>query len=47
MATQNKEKNDVVMLEHQTTQDEGLLKPIPMIEKVNYSGAYEVRSLQI
>jgi hypothetical protein len=37
------EKNDVVMLEQQVTRDEGILKPIPIIEKTDYSGAYEVR----
>jgi hypothetical protein len=36
------EKNDVVMLEHQVTRDEDILKPVPIIEKTDYSGAYEV-----
>lgn len=37
------EKNDVVMLEQQQTRESEILKPIPRIEKVDYSGAYEVR----
>jgi hypothetical protein len=35
-------KNEVQMLERQETRDEGVLKPIPIIQKTDYSGAYEV-----
>jgi hypothetical protein len=38
------DKNEVVMLEQQVTRDEGILKPVPIVEKTDYSGAYEVRS---
>jgi hypothetical protein len=38
----NDNKNDVVMLEQQVTRDEGILKPIPIVEKTDYSGAHEV-----
>jgi len=37
------EKNDVVMLEQTQTRDEDLMKPVPIVEKVDYSGAHEVR----
>jgi hypothetical protein len=35
------EKNEIVMLEQQETRDEGILKPLPIVEKTDYSGAYE------
>ena len=34
-------KNEVVTLEHTQTRDEELMKPIPIVSKVDYSGAYE------
>jgi hypothetical protein len=34
-------KNEVVMLEQAMTRDEELLKPVPIVGKVDYSGAYE------
>ncbi|KAF1916730.1 major facilitator superfamily domain-containing protein [Ampelomyces quisqualis] len=34
-------KNEVVMLEHQQTRDEGILKPVPIVQNTDYSGAYE------
>lgn len=37
-------KNESVMLEQTTTRDEGPIKPIPMVEKTDYSGAHEVCS---
>jgi MFS family permease len=37
----NAEKNEVLMLEAQVTRDEGPVKPIPIVQKVDYSGAYE------
>jgi hypothetical protein len=40
--TMANEKNEVVMLEQQVTRDEGILKPIPIVEKTDYSGAHEV-----
>jgi hypothetical protein len=39
------EKNEVETLERAETRDEGILKPVPIIQKTDYSGAYEVRSL--
>jgi hypothetical protein len=39
-------KNETVMLEQQVTRDEGILKPVPIVEKTDYSGAYEVLSPQ-
>jgi hypothetical protein len=39
-----KKDNGVVMLEHTTTRDEEMLKSTPMVGKVDYSGAYEVRA---
>jgi hypothetical protein len=39
------EKTDVVMLEHQVTRDESILKPVPIIEKTDYSGAHEASPL--
>jgi hypothetical protein len=38
----NENKNETVMLEQQVTRDEGILKPVPIVEKTDYSGAYEV-----
>jgi len=38
------EKNEVIMLEQQETRDE-VLKPVPIVQKTDYSGAYEVYSL--
>lgn len=35
------EKNDVVMLEQSQTRDTEMLKSVPMVEKVDYSGAHE------
>jgi hypothetical protein len=35
------DKNEVIMLEQQETRDEDILKPVPIIEKTDYSGAYE------
>ncbi|KAL6705504.1 hypothetical protein ACN47E_006620 [Coniothyrium glycines] len=35
------EKNDIVMLEQTTTRDEENLKSVPIVEKTDYSGAYE------
>lgn len=37
----NSDKNEVVMLEQQMTRDEGILKPVPIVKKTDYSGAYE------
>jgi hypothetical protein len=37
----NDNKNEVVMLEQQVTRDEGILKPVPIVAKTDYSGAYE------
>jgi hypothetical protein len=37
----NENKNEVVMLEQQMTRDEGILKPVPIVAKTDYSGAYE------
>ncbi|KAF1942018.1 MFS transporter [Clathrospora elynae] len=34
-------KSDVVMLEQMQTRDEEFMKPVPMVEKVDYSGAHE------
>jgi hypothetical protein len=42
MASEN--KNDIVMLEHQLTREESILKPVLIVGKTDYSGAYEVRS---
>jgi hypothetical protein len=39
-----KKDNGVVMLEQTTTRDEEMLKSTPMVGKVDYSGAYEVRT---
>jgi hypothetical protein len=35
------EKNDIVTLERAETRDEGILKPVPIVGKTDYSGAYE------
>lgn len=35
-------KNETVMLEQQMTRDDGPIKPIPIVEKTDYSGAHEV-----
>jgi hypothetical protein len=40
----NDHKNETVMLEQQVTRDEGILKPVPIVGKTDYSGAYEVQS---
>jgi hypothetical protein len=40
----DKKDNGVVMLEQTTTRDEEMLKSTPMVGKVDYSGAYEVRA---
>ena len=34
-------KNEVVTLEHTQTRDEELMKSVPIVGKVDYSGAYE------
>jgi hypothetical protein len=39
--TMSEKKNEVVMLEQQITR-ESILKPVPIVGKVDYSGAYEV-----
>jgi hypothetical protein len=36
----NSKKDDVVMLEQTQTHDTELMKPIPRVGKVDYSGAY-------
>jgi hypothetical protein len=38
----SEKKNEVVMLEQQITREESILKPVPIVGKVDYSGAYEV-----
>lgn len=38
---QDSKKDEVVMLEQTQTRDEELMKPIPMVGKVDYSGAHE------
>jgi hypothetical protein len=40
--TMSEKKNEVVMLEQQITREESILKPVPIVGKVDYSGAYEV-----
>jgi hypothetical protein len=40
----NDHKNETVMLEQQITRDDGPIKPIPIVEKTDYSGAHEVES---
>lgn len=35
-------KNETVMLEQQVTRDDAPVKPIPIVEKTDYSGAHEV-----
>jgi hypothetical protein len=40
--TMGNEKDQVVTLERMETRDEGILKPIPIVQKTDYSGAYEV-----
>jgi hypothetical protein len=35
------EKTEILTLEQQETRDEGILKPVPIVEKTDYSGAYE------
>lgn len=42
MFSSEKKDNEVVMLEQQRTNDEELQKSTPIINKVDYSGAYEV-----
>jgi hypothetical protein len=39
-----KKDNGVVMLEQTITRDEEMLKSTPIVGKVDYSGAYEVRT---
>jgi hypothetical protein len=39
------EKNDVVMLEQQQTRDDDIHKPVPIVSKIDYSGAHEARLL--
>ena len=39
-----KKDNGVVMIEQTTTRDEEMLKSTPIVGKVDYSGAYEVRA---
>jgi hypothetical protein len=34
-------KNDIVMLEQTQTRDDAPVKPVPIVGKVDYSGAYE------
>ena len=34
-------KNEIVQLEQTQTRDEELMKPVPIVGKVDYSGAYE------
>ena len=34
-------KNEIVMLEQTLTRDEELMKPVPIVGKVDYSGAHE------
>jgi len=34
-------KNEIVQLEQMQTRDEELMKPVPIVGKVDYSGAYE------
>lgn len=43
MFSSDKKDNEVVMLEQQRTNDEFPEKSVPAIQKVDYSGAYEVR----
>jgi hypothetical protein len=40
--TTQAEKNEVHMLENQTTNDPDFIKPVPIIGKQDYSGAHEV-----
>jgi len=42
MFSHEKKDNEVVMLEQQRTNDEEFHKPTPIVNKVDYSGAYEV-----
>lgn len=42
MFSSEKKDNEVVMLEHQMTNDDELRKTTPIVQKVDYSGAYEV-----
>ena len=45
MFSSEKKENEVVMLEQQRTNDDEFQKSTPVIDKVDYSGAYEVCSL--
>jgi hypothetical protein len=38
---EDKKNNEVVMLEQTQTRDDELRKPVPIVGKVDYSGAYE------
>lgn len=38
---QDSKKDHTIMLEHAHTRDDELIKPIPQVTKVDYSGAHE------
>ena len=42
MFSSEKKENEVIMLEQQRTNDEEFQKSTPIVNKVDYSGAYEV-----